>query len=399
MRTGRNPGRNSQLSGSSDSPGRSGTERQRRGAAVPGIALGCALLVATACSPARRPDAGPRAGPSGTSSDLRREAASVAATVETAPSPGDADDPAIWVHPRDPAKSLIIGTDKDSGLGVYTLDGAQVQFVAQGEPNNVDLRDGFRSAGREVSLVVAADDENRRLWVYEVDAGAGRLVDVAARPITTEIEAHGLCLYRSSASGRFYAFPNDQDGRTEQWELYDAGSGRVDARRVRGPWDVGGSVEGCVADDERGLLYIGEEERGIWKYDAEPDAPTDARRLVDSTGPSGHLEADVEGLAIRYGPGEGGLLIASSQGDSSFVVYSRSGNNAFLGKLRVRNGGIDGCDETDGIDVEARPLGPDFPAGLFVCHDGSDHDEGRKTTNFKLVPLDHFEAAIPVPAG
>lgn len=31
------------------------------------------------------------------------------------------DDPAIWVHPADP--SLIIGTDKDGGLGVYTLDG------------------------------------------------------------------------------------------------------------------------------------------------------------------------------------------------------------------------------------------------------------------------------------
>ncbi|MGH7599381.1 MAG: phytase, partial [bacterium] len=25
---------------------------------------------------------------------------------------GDADDPAIWVHPADPSKSLIVGTDK-----------------------------------------------------------------------------------------------------------------------------------------------------------------------------------------------------------------------------------------------------------------------------------------------
>jgi 3-phytase len=38
-----------------------------------------------------------------------------AARVETEPVPssGDAaDDPAIWVHPGDPARSLVLGTDK-----------------------------------------------------------------------------------------------------------------------------------------------------------------------------------------------------------------------------------------------------------------------------------------------
>lgn len=355
------------------------------------VSLGCTLFLVTAgCSPGRRQEARPR---------VTEQAAPVDATVETAPAPGDADDPAIWVQPADPTKSLIIGTDKEGGLGVYTLDGRQIQFVAQGQPNNVDLRDGFQLAGREVSLVVATDDEDQRLWVYQIDPEAGRLVDVAARRITTGVEAHGLCLYRSRASGRFYAFPNAQDGKTEEWELFDDGSGRVEARRVRGPWDVGGPVEGCVTDDELGYLYIGEEGAGIWKYGAEPDTSTDARRLVDSTGRGGHLIADVEGIAIRYGPEGSGLLIASSQGDSSFAVYERSGDNAFLAKLKVRDDGVDGCDETDGIDVTARPLGPAFPGGLFVCHDGSDDDEGDSTTNFKLVPLGRFEAAIQARRG
>ena len=42
-------------------------------------------------------------------------AKTVTATVETEPVPhsGDsADDPAIWIHPTDPAQSTIIGTDK-----------------------------------------------------------------------------------------------------------------------------------------------------------------------------------------------------------------------------------------------------------------------------------------------
>lgn len=133
---------------------------------------------------------------------------------------------------------------------------------------------------------------------------------------------------------------------------------------------------------------------GIWKYDAEPDAPTGTRRLVDSTGPGGHLTADVEGLAIRYGPGGSGLLIASSQGDSSFVIYERSGDNPVLAKLKVGHNGVDGCDETDGIDVTARSLPPDFPSGLFVCHDGRDDDERDRMTNFKFVPLDRLEPAL-----
>jgi hypothetical protein len=72
-------------------------------------------------------------------------ATEVAATAETDPVPhgGDADDPAIWLHPDDPAKSTIIGTDKLGGIAVYDLAGAQILFLADGDLNNVDLRDGF----------------------------------------------------------------------------------------------------------------------------------------------------------------------------------------------------------------------------------------------------------------
>ena len=44
--------------------------------------------------------------------------------TEVIPTWGDsADDPAIWVHPGDPAQSLVIGTGKKSGLYVFDLDG------------------------------------------------------------------------------------------------------------------------------------------------------------------------------------------------------------------------------------------------------------------------------------
>src|SRR5438093_13079751 len=45
------------------------------------------------------------------------------ARAQTAPVPhhGDAaDDPAVWIHPRDPGLSLVLGTDKQGGLQATT---------------------------------------------------------------------------------------------------------------------------------------------------------------------------------------------------------------------------------------------------------------------------------------
>ena len=48
---------------------------------------------------------------------------------EDAPATPDADDPAIWVNRRHPARSLVIGTAKDAGLLVYDLSGRLVQAL------------------------------------------------------------------------------------------------------------------------------------------------------------------------------------------------------------------------------------------------------------------------------
>src|SRR5688572_12833120 len=70
----------------------------------------------------------------------------VPATAETPPVGADskdaADDPEIWVDPKNPARGVIIGTDKKAGLYVYDLSGKQLQYLPGGMPNNVDLRGG-----------------------------------------------------------------------------------------------------------------------------------------------------------------------------------------------------------------------------------------------------------------
>ena len=311
----------------------------------------------------------------------------VRATAETEPVPssGDAaDDPAIWVDPEHPGRSVIIGTDKVTGLGVWDLTGHLLQFIGRGTPNNVDLRDGFRLDGELVSLVVVADDSDFTVRVYRVDPETRRLVDVTAGTIEPSVQAHGICLYRREWDGRTYAFVDDKDGFVEQLELVATADGRVGARSVRGPWDVGGETEGCVADDRLQRLFVAEEERGIWSYGAEPGDSLQ-RRLVDPTDGE-HLTADVEGLAIAEGPEGTGYLIASSQGDNTFAVYDRR-STSYLGSFEMETAELDRCTDTDGIEVTTRPLGPAFPRGVFVCQDVFNPGANQ---NFKLVPLDRI---------
>jgi len=310
----------------------------------------------------------------------------VTATVETDPVPaGDdaADDPAIWIHPTDPSLSTIIGTDKTGGgLAVYDLAGNELQYDGSVRPNNVDVRYGFPLGGHTVDLVGFSKVGDGTIGVYTVNPATRRVSNVAAGAIEPSFTPVGFCMYRSPVSDRFYAFAQGSDGEVEQWWLSDDGSGKVGGTLVRS-FNVGSNSEGCVADDELGHLYVGEESEGIWKYDAEPDGG-DERVLVDSTGDEGHLDADVEGLAIAYGKEGTGYLVASSQGNDSFVLYRRGGDNAYVRSFGIEEGnGIDGVDETDGIAVSTARLGPAFPRGVLVAQDG-DNDDGNQ--NYKLVP-------------
>jgi 3-phytase len=305
-------------------------------------------------------------------------------SVETDPVPSDsdaADDPAVWVHPTDPALSLIIGTDKDAGLAVYEPDGTQRQFIGGMRPNNVDVRYGFPLGDSTVDIVAFGDRLNQTIRIFRVDVSTRTLVNVTSGMIHVGVgEAYGFCLYRSRCGGAYYAFVNDQDGAVEQWRLLEEGGG-IGATPVR-VFEVGSQTEGMVADDELGLLYVGEESEGVWRYGAEPDAGT-ARALVDSTGSGGNLTADVEGLSIYYTRGGGGYLIASSQGSSEYVVYDRAPDNGHVLTFQIgAANGIDAVTGTDGIDVTNAPLGAAFPQGAFVAQD--DENSGGNQ-NFKLV--------------
>lgn len=83
----------------------------------------------------------------------------------------DTDDPAIWINPADPAKSLVVGTDKDSdgGLYVFNLEGKIVNKVSGlKRPNNVDIAYGLKLNGRSTDIAVLTERESGRIRIYSM---------------------------------------------------------------------------------------------------------------------------------------------------------------------------------------------------------------------------------------
>jgi 3-phytase len=310
------------------------------------------------------------------------------ATAQTAPvrHGGDAaDDPAIWIHPTDPAKSLILGTDKQGPLVVYDIDGRVLQTVSEScKPDNVDVLYDVPLAGARTDLAVAAcrNPKSLGLKFWRIDPDTRALADVTPAnviPVFGNTEPYGTGVYHSRKSGKHYVFVNNKKGQQEQYELTDAGNSKVGATLVR-KFKLDSTTEGCVADDDLGFVYIAEESKGIWKFPAEPDA-TDTGRLIARVGQHG-LKADVEGLAIYYAPGGKGYLIASSQGNSTFKVYTRDGDNTFVGTIDPQaSKDIDDVSDTDGIAVTNRPTSATFNQGLFIVQDGANK---KGNQNFKL---------------
>ncbi len=330
------------------------------------------------------------------------------ATVETAPvaNAGDAaDDPAIWRDPVDPSRSIVIGNDKMGALEVYDMSGALIQRFTGGFFGNVDTRTAMSTGVGLVDIAVTYRQGIRIFGIDPVSRQLTNITDNAAGSIPSPIGGEGICLYRAAGSGQMFVFVNARDGRVAQFGLDDSDAdGLVEGTVIR-QWDVGAEVEGCVADDLLGRLYISEETQAIWRYGAGPSDPTDAGSRVAVDRPiaaGGHFRPDAEGLTIVYTADGGGYLIASSQAASdtlnSYLVFDRLGGNAFIREFRVVDGPtVDGCGRTDGIDALSADLGPGFREGVFICQDNNNTLPGSVgNQNFKFVPL---ERVVGLPDG
>jgi 3-phytase len=349
------------------------------------------------------------------------------------PANADADDPAIWVHPRSARQSVVLGTLKEGGLAAFDLAGRTLgTYPAPAPPtpgakpgrfNNVDVLSRVPVGGRSRDLAFVSDRGRDRIRVYEVDprgAAAGAAVvrdvtDPGARPVFSASEeevddqhtAYGLA---AGFVGRTPVVVVNRRNETRVALLHvtpgAAGSvGTAVAATLDLPssfplpdgttWTPcgepgeGPQLEGMVVDSEHGVLFAAQEDVGIWRVPLRATG-FGTPVLIDkvrSFGVPQSYDPETEECSVSGAdPGFGGkrltadaegltvgdgYLVASSQGDSRFVVYERTGRNRYVGEFVVGGGrGVDPVEHSDGAQLVTADLGRDYPKGLLVVHDG-----------------------------
>jgi len=300
----------------------------------------------------------------------------VAPVVVTQRVKTDADDPAIWLHPTDPSRSLILGTDKGGALFVFDLAGRIIpQKVVWGlkYPNNVDVEYGLLLGGLPADIAVVTERFANKIRVYrlpemiEIDNGG-----IEAFEGESARNPKGIALYKRPTDGHIFAIVSRDRGPQDgtylwQYRLEDDGAGRVKGTKVRefGQWSGLKEAEAIAVDDQLGFVYYSDEKFGIRKYLADPDAPGANEELALFG--TADFEIDREGIAIYETDQRNGYLIISDQQANEFQIYRREGepdnphHHTLVKTIRLQT------DQSDGCDVTCKALNEQFPRGLFVA--------------------------------
>ncbi|MFG1955835.1 phytase [Micromonospora sp. NPDC048830] len=295
------------------------------------------------------------------------------------------DDPAIWVHPADSRKSMVIVTVKEGGLRVYDMGSRELQSLpateapridtAAGRYNNVDIAYGVSLAGRTVDVAVVSDRYNDQLRFFVVNpAGATArtpLVEVTAADqnflfnpdraaVDEEHTAYGLAIWQPRP-GESYAVVTQEGATTVATaRIVEIGGklGYTDIRRLTMPgtfrlpdgttWvpcaEPGAlpQFEGVAVDQASGVLYAAQEDVGLWRLQL-PLGSASQPTLIDRVKDFGiHDVYDseteecqpVDPKAKGYG---GNLLTADAEGvdiyygpgASGYVLVSSQGDDTF----------------------------------------------------------------------
>jgi 3-phytase len=299
----------------------------------------------------------------------------------------DTDDPAIWVNRDDPAKSLILGTDKGGEIYVFDLDGrilTDKTVSGMGRMNNIDVAYDFPLGGETVDIALATDRNENTLRVFRVpemaaiDNGGIEAFEGEAPELRRPM---GLALYTRPSDGALFAVVSRKEGPSGaylwQYRIEDDGSATVKATKVREFGSFSGltkmdegelkttEIEAIAVDNELGFIYYSDEWGGVKKYHADPDHPDAATELA-AFGTEGFAE-DREGISIYKIDDGTGYILVSDQQANAFRIFKREGepddphNHQLVKVVHVST------NESDGSDVTSSVLDPRFPSGLFVA--------------------------------
>ena len=339
------------------------------------LALMISIAFLTACSGSDAPPTTPSESQENITATVADDA--IAPVLITEPTAVDSDDPAIWINPDDPAKSLILGTDKGGAIYVFDLQGTIIPektVTGMGRMNNVDVACGFSLGGETIDIALATDRNENKIRAFRlpemtaIDNGGIE----AFEGETPELQRPmGLALYTRPSDGAIFAIVSRKDGPSGaylwQYLLEDDGAGNLNLTKTRAFGEIvgGKEIEAVAVDNELGFVYYSDETAGIHKYLADPDAPGAGEELA-FFGAEGFTD-DHEGISIyKINDGTGYILVSDQQANT-FRIFRREGeaddphNHQLIKVIQIST------NESDGSDATSTVLDERFPSGLFVA--------------------------------
>ena len=209
----------------------------------------------------------------------------ITADVITEKTLNDTDDPAIWVNPNDPSKSIVFGTDKETNGAIYAFDlGGKIieEKTIRGvqRPNNIDLEYGFPvNDSTTIDIVAFTEREKQQIRLFSVpdmkplDDG-GIPVFENEQNIENKLPM-GIAFYKSYIDSSFYVIVGRKTGPANgylyQYKLAFQNN-KLQASLVRkfGRFSQKKEIEAIAVDSELGYVYYSDEGHCIRKYHAEP---------------------------------------------------------------------------------------------------------------------------------
>ena len=295
-------------------------------------------------------------------------------TIVTQALPHDTDDPAIWIHPTDATKSIVIGTDKDTDGGLYAFD-LNGKIIGKSEvlkrPNNVDIAYGLVINGKKMDIAVTTERENNKIRIFSLPDL--KPLDNGGIPVfegELERDPMGIALYTRNSDNAIFAIVGRKSGPSEtylwQYQLNDAGTGTVAANLVRkfGKYSGRKEIEAIAVDNELGVVYYCDEQFGIRKYKADPALSDNSEMALFG---QNQFKSDNEGIAIYKKSATTGYILVSNQQANTFMVYPREGANGDANEYPLLAEIPTSTIECDGADVTSIQLGGPFQKGMFVA--------------------------------
>ena len=309
----------------------------------------------------------------------------VVADVETSPvisNEDAADDICIYENIDNPEKSLIIATDKKYGLVIYNLDGKILYDYPFGRVNNVDIINNFNFGGESFPLICGSNRSTNTIELYKLNVNDLSLELILKENNKSSLEdVYGITFYNSN-NGEYIFVSDKETGEVEQW-IVKKNNDSISIEKIR-TLKFKTLIEGLVADEYYGKIYIAEENKGLWQVNAEPNL-NENRKLVFEVNKT--FKKDFEGLALYQSDMENGVIVISVQGSNGYALLDRK-TQTLIRFIKVVDGnGIDGTSDTDGLEVSTISTNR-FKKGFLVVQDGF-NDNGFQ--NFKIIDWDKVD--------